>query len=777
MIGEIISHYKILDKLGAGGMGEVYLAEDTELDRKVALKFFPAHYTADAEARSRFEREARAAAALNHPNIITVYEIGEHEGRAFIAMEYVEGESLRQKVSSGELTVDSAVDIATQTCDGLNAAHQAGIIHRDIKPENIILDRSGRVRILDFGLAKLKGGSALTREHSTLGTLHYMSPEQVQGMDVDEKSDIWSLGVVLYELLTNDVPFKGEYDQATIFSIINSNPLADDKTQSLIAPEIKQLLEKMLQKDPRLRYETVDQILTDLEHLKKTPDEAVKTGKHRLQNLWLPISLLLLVIISLLWHWRSGDKATIPESTPVVSIAVLPFINMSDRDENEYFSDGLSESIINALTKLEDLRVVARTSSFSFKGKDISIEEMGKRLHVQHILEGSVQKSGNNLRITAQLISTSNGFHLWSQQFDKELKDVFAIQDEIALAIVARLKLNLVPAEKEHLIRRYTDNIDAYNEYLKGHYYWNKRTKEGFEKSILYYEAAMEKDPGFVLPYTGLADVYAALGWYDFRDKKEVYDTSYYYARQALEIDDNNGQAHAAMGNYKAWCEFDWAAADREYRTALLLNPSDAEIHHQYAHLFEVRGKFDEALEEMQRAISLEPLTVNFNTCLGQIMFYAGQYEAADQVLRTSVEIDSTYFWSYYWQGRLNHANGELEIALELLDKSSSYPSIETMSLGTIGYIYARSGQDEKALKILDQMIHMTERRIVDPLHIAWIYIGLDDRENAFRFLDQAFEGLSSYLAMVNVDPIYDSLRHDGRFRLLLQKMGFDDGR
>jgi len=782
MIGLNISHYKILEKLGEGGMGVVYKAEDTKLKRTVALKFLPPELTRDPEAKARFIREAQAASSLDHPNIYTIYEIDETkpapgepgEGQLFIVMACYEGMTLKEKIKDQRLKIKEAIDYAIQIAQGLAKAHEKGIVHRDIKPANIFITTDGIVKILDFGLAKLTGQAQVTKDASTLGTVAYMSPEQLSGKEVDQRTDIWSLGVILYEMLCGEPPFKGEYEQAVVYSILNDTPKS---VQPNIDADLERIVNVCLAKNATSRYQQMTELMTDLRSL-DLQGEFGNAHSHSAQSLlprrWLPyfFGIVILVLVLITGYFWFLQK---PPPGHRQSIAVLPFINLSDSKEDEYFSDGVTEEIINNLTHIRDLRVIARTSSFAFKDKQEDVREIGKKLDVEHLLEGSIRRAGNKLRITAQLVKVSDGSHIWSEKFDREFEDVFAIQDEIALAIVDKLQLDLLPLEHEHLIKRNTDNINAYNDYLKGHFFWNKRTAEGFEKSIQYYQSALQRDPEFVLPYTGLADVYASLGWYDFRPKKEVFAIALSYATKALEIDDQNGQAHATMGNYKAWCEYDWNAAEKEYQQALQLNPSDAETHHQLAHIFELRGLFEQAIEEMQIAVNLEPFTVNFNTCLGQILFYAGQLERANKVLHRSLEIDSTYFWSYYWLGRVYHASGKVEDALRILKKAGKFPSIQTISLGTSSYIYARLGHTGQVLKILDQLLKMSEDQIVDPLYISWIYLGLNDWENTFYYLDQAYEGLSSYLPMIKVDSFYDTLHTDVRFRELLRKMGLEN--
>ncbi|MFN2176573.1 MAG: protein kinase domain-containing protein, partial [Anaerolineales bacterium] len=523
MIGETISHYKILEKLGEGGMGEVYLAEDLKLERKVAIKFLPQHLTKDKENVERFEREAKAAAALNHPNIITIHDVIETNGpttadrQICIVMEYIDGQSLRTKIENGILDLDEILDIINQICDGLFEAHKADIVHRDIKPENILIDSSGRVKILDFGLAKLKGVSKLTKETSALGTIHYMSPEQVQGQEIDHRSDIWSLGVVLYEMLTVQLPFKGEYESAIIYSILNEEQEPIQNIPKDISSKLQQVVNKTLEKDPEKRYQHINNVLTDLKSIKKQSksdrrslqsSQKLRTSSTGKKIIVFGSIFMLFIILAVLSY------IFIPSKPPYVqnrSIAVLPFKNLSDSKEDEYFSDGITEDILTQLSKISDLKVISSTTIMQYKNTKKSIREIGKELNVAVVLEGSVRHSGDRIRISSQLIDSKEDKHLWAETYDREMKDVFAIQSDVAKHIAAAMKTELSPAERERIERIYTKSTDAYRLYLKGRFYWNKRTAPDLQKAIDYFNQAIEKDSYYALAYQGLADSYLLL--------------------------------------------------------------------------------------------------------------------------------------------------------------------------------------------------------------------------------------------------------------------------
>ncbi|MFQ5641552.1 MAG: protein kinase, partial [bacterium] len=495
MIGQTISHYRILEKLGEGGMGVVYKAKDTKLKRTVALKFLPPDLTRDDEAKERFMLEAQAASALDHPNICTIHEIDEtKDGQLFIAMACYQGETLKQRLESvgangrSPLPVAEAIEIVIQIAHGLAKAHEQGIVHRDIKPANIMVTTDGIVKILDFGLAKLTGATQLTKTGTTLGTVAYMSPEQAQGVTVDHRTDIWSLGVVLYEMVSGELPFRGEYEAAVIYSILNEAP----EQETAIPANLQQIVAKALAKEPEERYQQMDELLADLNSLKKELES-------------------------------EATKETAAEEKAAPSIAVLPFVDMSPEKDQEYFCDGMAEDLIDTFTKLEGLQVVSRTSAFQFKGKELSIQKIGAELKVNHVLEGSVRKAANRLRITAQLINVADGYHLWSEKYDRELEDVFAIQDDIASTIVNTLKVKLVGEPEVPLIKRYTENLEAYQLYLKGRYFWNKRHQGELQQAMAFFNQTIEKEPTHALAYTGLADSFFIIGHYCYLPPKEAF--------------------------------------------------------------------------------------------------------------------------------------------------------------------------------------------------------------------------------------------------------------
>jgi serine/threonine-protein kinase len=737
-----ISHYKILSKIGEGGMGVVYKAEDTKLKRTVALKFLPQELMRDNEAKERFVQEAQATAALDHPNICTIYEINESEGHTYISMAHIKGQSLKEKIASGPVKIEEALNIAIHTAEGLKEAHEKGIVHRDIKPANIMLTEKGQVKIMDFGLAKLSWGVDLTKTATIMGTVAYMSPEQASGEKIDHRTDIWSLGCVLYEMLAGQRPFKSTHDQAAIYSILNEEPEPIASLRKDLPVGVEMILHSCLQKDPRNRYRDIEALLSDLRSIDLEDKTQILTAVQAI------------------------------DEPP--SIAVLPFVNMSADPENEYFSDGLSEAIINSLTKIKGFKVVARTSAFSFKGKDVDIRDIGGQLDVNKVLEGSVQKAGNRLRITAQLINVSDGYHLWSERFDRNMDDIFAIQDEISLAIVDNLKLKLLRGEKTKLVKRHTNDPEAYSFYLKGRYFYNKRKEEDMKRSLEYFKRALEKDPKFALPYAGLADTYATFGFYHWLPYEKARSKAKEFAFKGLEVDDSVGETHAAYANYIWWFEWQWAEAEKEYKKAIELSPSDVEARHMYAHLLESSGRFDEAIAEMGKALSLEPLQINLNHCMGNILLFSGDYDGAIDLFQKTIEMDPGFPLQYFWLGRAYLQTGELQKAIEVFEKGTKFPTISTSVLGGLGFAYTIEGRKDDAQKTLDQLNDLSKERYVDPYFIAYIYMGLGDIDKTFEYLEKCFEVGDMYLSYLPIDPIFKELHDNPRFEALMKKMGLE---
>ncbi len=750
MIGDVISHYKILEKLGSGGMGEVYLARDTKLNRRVALKFLTAQYASDKDFRRRFKREAQAAAALNHPNIVTVYEVAEYEGRPYMAMEYVEGRSLKELIAEKKLSVEEVIDIAVQMCDALAKAHAADIIHRDIKSQNVLIDKDGRVRVLDFGLVKLKREMMLTQVGTVVGTVAYMSPEQARGEEVDHRTDIWSLGVVLYETITGEMPFRGEHDQAVIYSILNTDPRPIASFHLKLPTELEDIVHKSLARSVRERYQKTEDLLADLTSLRDA--------------------------------FKSGSTRTLRATTgPSPSIAVLPFKNLSADKEQDYFCDGVAEEIISALTRLEGLRVVARTSAFSFRGEKRDIREIGRKLNVGSVLEGSVRKAGNRLRITAQLVDVADGYHLWSERYDRDIgemccpEDIFSIQEEISLAVVGKLKVKLLGGEKTKVLKRYTDDLDAYDLYLKGRYFWNRRTEESLKRSVEYLNQAIERDPGYALAYAGLADSYVTLQDYSSESPKVTLPKAKEAAHKALEIDSTLAEAHNSLAQVM-FREWDWEGAEREHKRAIELNPNYATAHHWYALVLAYAARFDEAIAEMKRARELDPLSLIINRNLGLVLYFARRYDEAVEQLQKTLEMDPSFSLAHASLGQVYLQKSMYQEALTELQKESdirggSDAVVETWR----GIAYVKAGKKSEAQRILGDLLKRAKQAYVSPVLFASLHFALGENDLGFRSLEAAYDQRDSRLLELKVLPEFDSVRSDARFKVLLKNVGFEE--
>jgi len=750
MIGKAISHYRILEKLGEGGMGEVYLAQDTKLDRRVALKFLPAQLASDGEFKERFKREAQAAAALNHPNIITIHEVAEYESRPYIAMEYVEGEPLKDLITKKDLPINKVIDISMQICEGLAKAHQAGIIHRDIKPQNILLDKDGRVRILDFGLAKLKRAAMLTQIGTTLGTVAYMSPEQAQGKEADPRSDIFSFGVVLYEMITGKLPFKGEHEAAVIYSIVNENPEPLARYKSDLPDELQRIVDKAMEKNPDMRYQHVDDLGADLRKLKVEVESGV-------------------------------TKTLMTKAKPSPSIAVLPFTNLTADKEQEYFCDGMAEEIINALTHVEGLHVVARTSAFSFRGKEVDVREIGRKLNVGAVVEGSVRKAGHKLRISVQLVKVADGYHLWSEKYDRHTgeeccpEDIFCIQDEISMAVVDKLKVKLLGKEKEKLIKRRTEDLDAYSLYLKGRYFWNKRTEESLRKAVHYFEQAIEKDPGYALAYAGLADSHILLAEYSLLPPKDAFPRAKAAVMEALEIDETLAEAHTSLAFIKTLNDWDWIGAEKEFKQAIEFNPGYATAHQWYAEHLTMTGQYAEAIAEFKRAQELDPLSLIIGVASAVTLFCGTRrYDRVMEECQKVLEMDPNFGGALNVLGMVYRERAMYEEAIEAFQKARTFDEGNTWVTAELGHAYAVSGNRSEAQKVLDELEQLSKRSYVPPDNIALVYLGFGKKNLTFEYLEKAYEDRSVGLSWLKADPIFDSLRSDPRFIKLLKKVGLE---
>jgi TolB-like protein/Tfp pilus assembly protein PilF len=748
MIGRTVAHYRIVEKLGEGGMGVVYRAEDTRLKRPVALKFLPPELTRDDAAKQRFILEAQAASSLDHPNICAIHEIGEtSEGQIFISMSCYSGEILKKKIERGPLPVEEAINIALQVARGLARAHEAGVVHRDIKPANIMITDRGEVKLLDFGVAKLAGQTRLTRSGTAVGTAAYMSPEQARGENVDHRTDIWSLGVVFYEMICGKAPFSSDYEQATIYLVINAEPAPIVDACPRAPRELQTIVGRCLAKAPDARYATVEAFIEDLESLATPRWPAVSAG-------------------------RTAATGSGRVASRVPSIAVLPFRDMSPTRDQDYFCEGIAEELINGLAKIDGLRVAARTSAFQFKDKDIDVRRIGGELGVESVLEGSVRKAGERLRVTAQLVNVSDGYHLWSEKYDRDLEDIFAIQDEISLAIVEKLRGKLLKEEKYKLVRRYTDDEEAYGLYLKGRYFWNRRHAGGIQKALELFQQVVDRDPLNAPAYVGIADCYSSASHLAQVDPKVGYRKAKEAVAKAIEINDDLAEAHASLGWIKTFHDWDWTGAETEFKRAIELNPRYAIAHYFYGLYLGTVARYDEAVAETSLVLELDPVDLGFNSAHGLALYWRRRYDEAIAQLQRTLDMDPTFYLAHLFLGFAFTGKALWAEAVEAFSRAGALSPGSPLTMGYIGFSLAASGERIEALERLARLDELSKEKFVSSLYKALIHYGLKANDRAIDELERAFVEKESWLPATATFPLFDGLRADSRFKALVRRMG-----
>jgi serine/threonine protein kinase/tetratricopeptide (TPR) repeat protein len=780
--------YQIIEELGKGGMGRVYKVHDFEIKEKVALKLLKPEIASDAKTIERFRNEIRLARKIAHRNVCRMYDLGEERGTRFITMEYVDGEDLKSTIRRiGRLPVGKSIAIARQICEGLEEAHRLGVVHRDLKPGNIMLDKEGNARIMDFGIARSLKTKGITGAGIMIGTPEYMSPEQVDGKETDLRSDIYSLGVILYEMVTGQMLFEGDSPFTVGMKHKGEVPKDPKELNPQIPDDLSMLILRCLEKDKEKRYPDAGKLRLELENIEKgipTTEKTVSPKKpltskeitvtFGLKKLALPAALIFLVAaFVVIWLTFFKEKpVSPPQGKP--SIAVLPFEDWSPEKDQEALCKGLAVSLITALNKIEILHVPAPASSFSFEGEEKNIQAIGEKLKVSTILVGSIQKSENRIRIMAQLIDVADESTLWSDVYNRELEDIFDIQDNIALAIAESLKLELLGPEKELLKKRYTENVEAYSHYTQGLFYWNKRTAESLYRAIEEFQKAIDKDPDYALAYVGLADCYNLLSLYGYVRANETFPRAKEAALRAIELDDSLGEAHNSLAYAISRYDWDQPRAEREFKRAIALNPNYATAHFWYAENLMIQERFDEAIGEMNLALKLDPISLIINSSLSMLYLYKGEPEKALQKVKKTVELDPGFAHAHLLACGINAVLKHFPESIEEGKKSVELSGRSPFYLAWLGWAYAAAGMEGEARKILGELIEMSETRYVSTFWIAVIHTGLREKDRAFEYLDKAYEEHFEVLAFLNIVPFLDPIRDDPRFTDLLKKVGLE---
>lgn len=817
-------------------MGEVFLAEDTRLGRRVALKLLSAQSNRDEDRLRRFEQEARAASALNHPNIITIHEISSERGMRFIAMEFVEGETLRERLRRGTMAVREALDVAAQIARALGAAHRVGILHRDIKPENIMLRPDGIVKVLDFGVAKLTEkfaehasgpqaarpedgevrtfGLVTTEANIVMGSPNYMSPEQARGLALDARTDIFSLGALMYEMLTGKMAFKGATVTDVIVSLVEHQPPPLSECLPEAPPRLGKILNRAIAKNREDRYQTIDELLDDLKRMRRRLEvEAGSDDSFRPTNLDLTPStgskvrrtaeelavrsdliptvratssaeyvvseikrhkrgffiaaLTAMLAIAALVYFASSSQPR-----PMDSIAVLPFTNESSDPNTEYLSEGLTESLINNLSQSRSLKVMSRNAVFKFNGRGADAKAAARELGVHGVLTGRIAQRGDNISINVELIDARDNTQVWGEQYNRQMGDLFTLQEQIARDVSEKLQLKLSGEDEKRVTKRYTNNADAYQLYLKGRFYWNKRTEEGLTKGADLFKQAIDKDPSYALAYAGLADCYALLYEYSVPPSKDLYPRAKAAATRALELDGTLAEAHTSLAAAYEY-EWNWSEAEKQYAEAIELNPNYETAHHWYSAYLIARKRVDEAIGESRRALELDPLSLIINTALGRALHSARRYDEAIEQLRKTIDLDPNFAEAHFHLALAYEGKRAYEDATRELEKYIELSGDKSMR-AWVGRINAEWGKKPQAMNALEEVLELSRREQVSPYLVATLYAALGDKEHAFAWLEKLYDEHGYYVVFLNVDPVLDGLRSDSRFGGLLRRIGLD---
>jgi serine/threonine protein kinase/tetratricopeptide (TPR) repeat protein len=774
--------YQIIEELGKGGMGKVYRVLDKRLKEEVALKLIKPEIASDKETIERFSNELKLARRISHRNVGRMYELMEAEGTYFITMEYVPGQDLRRLIrQTGQLTTGKAISIARQVCEGLSEAHGLSVVHRDLKPGNILIDRDGNAKIMDFGIARSISAKGITGAGVMIGTPEYMSPEQVEGKEADQRSDIYSLGIILYEMVTGRVPFEGDTPLAIAVKHKTEAPRDPKLVNAQIPEDLSRVILRCLEKEKEKRYQTAGEVRSELENIEKgiptteriVPERKPLTSREitvtfGLKKLLLPAVILIAIVAIGVIVWKS-----LPQRQ--ASIAVLPFRDLSPQKDQEPLCDGMTDEIIAKLWILKGWKVMNMASVLRYKNTEETIKDIGQELNVTTVLLGSVRKEENDIRVITQLVNAEDEFQLWSNTYEQKLERVFEIQSDIAEKIVKALEMKLSPEEKAQIQKKPTENMEAYNLYLQGRWFWNKRTLSGFQKAIEYFERAIEIDPNYALAYTGIADSYILIGGsspfagLSLPKAKEA-------ALKALEIDSMLTEAHASLGMLKNRYDFDWKGSEKEFRRAIELNPNYATAHHWYSELLLYLGRFDEAIREIRRALELDPLSLAINRDVGFTLYFAREYDKAADALQRAIEMDPHFPWLHFYLGRVHLQKSMYEEAIKEIQKEKEVWGIlyEPYFDAFIGIAYSRMGRKDEARKILER---------IEPLQVpfqvpysvkAQLCFSLGENDRGFEYLDKESEQLVNSIPSLKIDPLVDSVRSDPRIKALLRKVNLE---